>query len=71
MTARGRGSAFLRVAVRGDDEAVVGRAFSSAVVETTLASYPGNFATAAPGAAQEVRPLLADAGGPRPACPRS
>lgn len=50
----GRGLAFLRMAVRGDDEAAVGRAFSSALVETTLATYPGAFATSAPGGAQEV-----------------
>ena len=53
-TLSGEGVALLRVAVRGDDEALVGRAFSSAVVETTLAGYPGTFATAAPGGAQEV-----------------
>lgn len=50
----GGGLAYLRLAVRGDDEGAVGRAFSSAVVETTLAGYPGMFATAAPGPAQEV-----------------
>ncbi len=50
----GGGIACLRVAVRGDHEALVGRGFSSAVVETTLAGYPGTFATSAPGGAQEV-----------------
>ena len=45
--------AFLRIAVRGDERAV-GRAFSSAVVETTLASYPGAFYTGPPSGAQEV-----------------
>jgi hypothetical protein len=50
----GDGIALFRVAVRGEDEALVGRAFSSAVIETTLAGYPGTFATAAPGGAQEV-----------------
>jgi len=50
----GDGVAFLRLAVRGDDEAAVGRAFSSAVVETSLASYPGTFFTSAPSGAQEV-----------------
>src|ERR1035438_1668655 len=46
--------AFLRLAVRGDDEASVGRAFSGAVVETSLASYPGTFFTSAPTSAQAV-----------------
>jgi hypothetical protein len=50
----GEGLAFLRLAVRGDDERAVGRAFSSALVETTLATYPGAFATSAPSGAQEV-----------------
>jgi len=50
----GQGIACFRVAVRGDHEGLVGRAFSSAVVETTLAGYPGTFATGAPGGAQEV-----------------
>ena len=40
--------AFLRLAVRGDDEPTVGRAFSGAVVETSLSSYPGTFFTSAP-----------------------
>ena len=50
----GEGMAFLRLAVRGDDEASVGRAFSGAVVETSLASYPGTFFTSAPTPAQAV-----------------
>ncbi len=50
----GRGMAFLRLAVRGNDEHAVGRSFSGAVVETTLASYPGTFFTSAPGGAQAV-----------------
>ena len=37
----GGGMAYLRLAVRGDDEQAVGRAFSGAVVETSLSSYPG------------------------------
>jgi hypothetical protein len=50
----GEGMAFLRLAVRSDDEASVGRAFSGAVVETSLASYPGTFFTSAPSQAQAV-----------------
>ena len=50
----GGGVAFLRLAVRDDDEAAVGRAFSGAVVETSLSSYPGTFFTTAPSAAQAV-----------------
>jgi hypothetical protein len=50
----GEGLAYLRLAVRGDDERAVGRAFSSALVETSLATYPGAFATSAPTGAQEV-----------------
>jgi hypothetical protein len=50
----GQGMAFLRLAVRGDDEPAVGRAFSGAVVETSLASYPGIFSTTAPTPAQAV-----------------
>ena len=37
----GPGMAYLRVAVRGDDEGVVGARFSAAAVETALATYPG------------------------------
>jgi Acyclic terpene utilisation family protein AtuA len=50
----GAGMAYLRLAVRGDDEHVVGRAFSGAVVETSLSSYPGTFFTSAPSGAQGV-----------------
>ena len=50
----GAGMAFLRLAVRGDDERAVGRGFSGAVVETSLSSYPGTFFTSAPGNAQAV-----------------
>ncbi len=48
------GTAFLRLAVRGADANVVGRAFSNAVIETTLANYPGTYFTGAPTGAQEV-----------------
>jgi Acyclic terpene utilisation family protein AtuA len=50
----GSGLAYLRLAVRGDDEHAVGRAFSGAVVETSLSSYPGTFFTSAPSGAQGV-----------------
>jgi hypothetical protein len=50
----GGGLAYLRLAVRGDDEHAVGRAFSGAVVETSLSSYPGTFFTSAPSGAQGV-----------------
>ena len=50
----GGGMAYLRLAVRGDDERAVGRAFSGAVVETSLSSYPGTFFTSAPSGAQGV-----------------
>jgi len=50
----GGGMAYLRLAVRGEDEQTVGRAFSGAVVETSLSSYPGTFFTSAPGGAQGV-----------------
>ena len=50
----GGGTAYLRLAVRGDDEQAVGRAFSGAVVETSLSSYPGTFFTSAPQGAQGV-----------------
>jgi hypothetical protein len=46
--------AYLRLAVRGVDERAVGRAFSGAVVETSLSSYPGTFFTSAPSGAQGV-----------------
>ncbi len=50
----GGGMAYLRLAVRGEDELAVGRAFSGAVVETSLSSYPGTFFTSAPSGAQGV-----------------
>jgi len=50
----GGGMAFLRLAVLGEDEQAVGRAFSGAVVETSLSSYPGAFFTSAPSSAQAV-----------------
>ena len=50
----GDGMAFLRLAVRGYDDGAVGRAFSGAVVETSLSSYPGTFFTSVPGRAQAV-----------------
>jgi hypothetical protein len=50
----GGGMAYLRLAVRGDDELAVGRAFSGGVVETSLSSYPGTFFTSAPSGAQGV-----------------
>ena len=61
----GDGLAFLRLAVRGDDEATVGRAFSGAVVETSLSSYPGTFFTTAP----PRRPRRWPATGPPPSRP--
>jgi len=50
----GAGMAYLRLAVRGDDEQAVGRAFSDAVIETSLSSYPGTFFTSPPTRAQGV-----------------
>ncbi len=50
----GGGMAYLRLAVRGDDEHAVGRAFSDAVIETSLSSYPGTFFTSPPSRAQGV-----------------
>ncbi len=38
----------LRIAVAGEDEKLVGRGFSSAVIETALSSYPGFFTTTPP-----------------------
>ena len=58
----GGGMAYLRLAVRGDDEQAVGRAFSGAVVETSLSSYPGTFFTSAPSRGPGRGPLLADDG---------
>ena len=48
--------AYLQVTVVGADPTVVGRAFSSAAVETALSSYPGLSLTAPPG---RGRPQLA------------
>ena len=65
----GGGMAYLRLAVRGDDEHKVGRAFSGAVVETSLSSYPGTFFTSAPSGAQGVArywPTTVDAGAVTP-----
>jgi hypothetical protein len=42
----------LHVSVKSTDERLVGRAFSSGATELALASYPGFFTTAPPGAAQ-------------------
>ena len=42
-------SALLRVSVKDKDPRKVGRAFSGAAIEMALASYPGFFATGAPG----------------------
>src|SRR4051812_45987098 len=42
-------AALLKVHVRGDDPAVVSRAFSNAAVELALASYPGFTLTSPPG----------------------
>lgn len=44
----------LRVVASGADEKAVSRAFSSAVVEQALSSYPGLFATDVPGPAREA-----------------
>ena len=66
----GGGMAYLRLAVRGDDEGAVGRAFSGAVVETSLSSYPGTFFTSAPSGAQGVArywPTLVSAAAVAPA----
>jgi hypothetical protein len=46
-----RASARLTVAAKDRDERKVGRAFSSALVELVLASYPGFYATSPPGEA--------------------
>jgi len=45
----GADPALLRISVLGRDRAKVGRAFSAAVVETGLASYPGFYALTPPG----------------------
>ena len=56
----GPGVAYLRLAVRGDDEALVGRSFSAAAVETALAGYPGAFVHRRADAGPGGRPVLAD-----------
>ncbi len=45
----GADPALLRISVLDQDKAKVGRAFSAAVVETALASYPGFYALSPPG----------------------
>jgi hypothetical protein len=45
----GSGPSLLRITVMDQDKAKVGRAFSAAVVETGLASYPGFYALTPPG----------------------
>lgn len=45
-------SGLLHISVKGPDERLVGRAFSSAAIELALANYPGFFATSTPGPAQ-------------------
>jgi hypothetical protein len=47
----GHDPALLRISVLDQDKAKVGRAFSAAVVETGLASYPGFYALTPPGEA--------------------
>jgi hypothetical protein len=49
-----RASALFTVTARDPDARRVGRAFSSALVELALASYPGFYTTAPPGDASEV-----------------
>ena len=44
---------YLKISVAGRDSAAVGREFSSAVVATALASYPGLYLTTPPGPASE------------------
>lgn len=48
----GGGVAFLRLAVAGSDQELVGRGFSGAAVETALSTFPGAFYTGAPTPAQ-------------------
>lgn len=60
----GEACALLRIAVAADDETLVGRAFSSAIIETGLASYPGFFTTTPPSGAAAFatyRPALVPA----------
>jgi hypothetical protein len=48
----GEATALLRISVASSDATVVGRSFSSAVVETGLSSYPGLYMGAPPGPAK-------------------
>ena len=50
-TSFGASNTILRIAVADRDEKLVGRAFSGAVIQTGLASYPGLFGTSPPGGA--------------------
>ncbi|HEY1601724.1 MAG TPA: acyclic terpene utilization AtuA family protein [Pirellulales bacterium] len=47
-TTNAEASAYLRVTAKGQDPSRVGRAFSNAVVEMVLASYPGFYCTSPP-----------------------
>ncbi|MGV9325735.1 acyclic terpene utilization AtuA family protein [Streptosporangium sandarakinum] len=63
------GTALLRITVLDADPGKAGRVFSSAVVETALASYPGCYALTPPGSATPYgvyRPALIPAGAVRP-----
>ena len=60
---------YLRISVADPDSAAVGRQFSSAVVATALASYPGLYLTTPPGPAMEFMvgwPTLIDASRVKP-----
>ncbi len=59
----------LHVTVKSSDERVVGRAFSSAVIELALANYPGFFVSSQPAEAQAVRRVLAGVRGQRRGSP--
>lgn len=50
-TTFGAANTILRIAVADRDEKLVGRAFSGAVIQTGLSSYPGLFGTSPPGGA--------------------
>src|SRR5699024_1498300 len=50
-TSFGAANTILRIAVADRDEKLVGRAFSGAVIQTGLCSYPGLFGTSPPGGA--------------------
>jgi hypothetical protein len=61
----GEAYSLLRIAVSGTDEKLIGRGFSTAVIETGLSSYPGFFTTTPPTAATSYavyRPALVPAG---------